>query len=164
MKYKEYKDLSSTTFIHFGNDQLLRGVTYNPSRGHLVNKPTKALWSSQYIKDSATKSTWEMYCLKNNLTKNTADFVFFRLKSNARILVIDRFEDLSNLEERYINKKLFNKKKFNETILNFENIYSDYHGIYVTQNGLKSCPIIFREWETESLALFTSDIIVKLNI
>lgn len=155
------QNLSSITFIHFGNSQLRSDFTYNPCNEFINNKPKDALWASIFTPETNTRSSWEEYCLNNNLQEKINDFVLFRLKSNAKILILNSFDELLNLNHKYINKEfIYNNPK---NVLNIKNISQDFHGLLVTQNCLQECPGIFGSWEVESIALFSSNIIVKLH-
>lgn len=159
-KYNTY--ISSITFIHFGNSTILSGLKYNSSNNFNLNKPQLALWACPYTNNQQFKSDWEEYCVKNNIKHKVSEYTLFRLKSNSRILVINSFSDLVNLDDKYIDKELISNSKITKNILNIKNIEDDFDGLFITKNGLSECSNIFYDWEVPSLALFSSDVIVKL--
>lgn len=156
--------LNNKNFIHFGNSTILSKLNYNPSKGFNLNKPKNALWASLYLDSKPYKSIWEEYCLKNKMSHKISEYTLFRIKTNAKILIINSFNDLFRIDEKYIHKNLISKNLITQNILKIDNIRNDFDGIFITQRGLEECSNIFYEWEVESLALFTSDVVVKLHI
>lgn len=154
--------ISSSTFIHFGNSTILTELEYNANKDFNLNKPKNALWASPYTHDKPYKSDWEEYCIRNKMSNKVSEYTLFRLKSNSKILIINSFSDLLSMDEKYIHKELISNDIVTQNILKIENITNDFDGLFISQKGLKECSNIFYEWEVESLALFTSNVVVKL--
>lgn len=158
--YSHY--ISCMTFIHFGNSTILTDLKYNPNKNFTLNKPLNALWASPYTPDKHYKSDWEEYCIKNRIANKVEEYTLFRLKSDAKILIIDSAKGLLSIDEKYIRKDFNFNTPITHNVLKIENIAIDFDGIFITEKGLQECKYIFPEWEVESLALFTSDVVVKL--
>jgi hypothetical protein len=96
----------------------------------------------------------------------------FELKSDARILIINSYEDLIKVQKKYSYQR--NKLPIfcQENLIDFESIERDgYDGVYLTENGNLECHNFRYEfiddsfmtapnlnsWDVESLVLFNLD-------
>lgn len=181
------KDLFDIVFIHMGND-FIQEMKYEFDYRHMImmNKPQNGFWGSKYTPGEKYKSSWDRFNSINNVKHNQGKYVLFKLKKCAQILVLD---DLSKLDDKYINKrimessleiqeKLFKTKstdseffellmKYNmmslsttEKLLNWPNILTDFKGVYLTEEALEGVfGQAFRYWDVESIVIFDTSIV-----
>lgn len=137
--------------------------------------PLGGFWSCEY-KDNFNISEWFYYMIDSGDSideKNIEEAVIFTLKDNARILVINDYEDLKKVISKYPSyHHLLNYYKdvtSKEESINFELLSKDYDGISINYHNLfnSNKTAVFTNWAVNTLLLFNLDVIdsyTKCNI
>lgn len=131
----------------------------------LLNKPDGGLWASCVYLDS-----WRMWCESENFRVSRLDtWTKFELRPDARILIINSYEDLIRIQEKYPYQS---SELPLGKLIDFESIEKDgFDGVYLTENGNLECHDFRYEftddsfmtapnlnsWDVESLVLFNLD-------
>lgn len=128
-------------------------------------KPFGGLWASPYIENGKFKSKWHefaSYGLPNTIYNYG---VLFNLKKNAKVYIIDTYEDFSNLlkdnKQSTELDELFNSPRF--SFLDFEKLAKTYDAIFLTSKGERETRYFRRAnlygWDVESLLVLNFDCI-----
>lgn len=145
-------------------------ITYDDFSNHFINKPFGGLWASPV----GSKFGWKDWCEReeSHLEKLKIPFKF-TLAPNAKIYVIDDFEDLKNISTRpnIGYKNLLHKgKKIERFNIDYGRLIEEgYDGLFVTYYASKNLrytqfPIQGIDcFECESLCLFNTDAVVPYN-
>lgn len=151
----------SNALVHYGSSKF-NPNKFTPIKNDSWNKPIGGLWTSP----QDTKYGWKQWnessgyktCDENN------SFTIL-LKKDAKIFVIDSYEDLKNapLRETVYNKVLRNT--FYSKILDFQEIAENYDAIWLTDKGQQqthtSSPLNLYGWDCESVLLLNTQCIEK---
>lgn len=137
-------------------------------RKSMLNKPDGGLWASSVHLDS-----WRVWCESEGFRESSLNtWTVFELKSDARILIIDSYEDLIKVQKKYSYQRSKLPIFCQENLIDFESIEKDgYDGVYLTENGNLECHNIrfeviddsfmtttnLNSWDVESLVLFNLD-------
>lgn len=128
--------------------------------------PLGGFWSCEY--SPLNISDWFDYVIDSGDSiedKNMQEAVIFTLKDNARILVINNYDDLKNVISKYPSyHHLLNYYKeitSREESINFELLSKDYDGIFINYNNLSNPnnTLVFSKWSVNTLLLFNLDVI-----
>lgn len=145
-------------FIHFGSDSLVE-IPLEPSYNGLLYKPCNGLWSCKYTPNSKHRSAWEEYCSNNQINwKNFSKYVLFKLKKDARILLINDTKDFGMVAEVFQNK--FEGWLSMPLGLDYHQISKYFDGIYLTKDGQMKNFFNLYGWDVESLVLFNLNKII----
>ncbi len=123
-------------------------------------KPDGGLWASEFIDDS---SDWINYVYTwKIIDEEYHQSIIFTLKNNTKIYIIDSYEDLLNIIDKYPIK--YENIRINHTFINFEVMSKDYDGIKMTKKGHIETSSIFLNpnlygWDCECILLFNLDCI-----
>ena len=122
-------------------------------------KPTGGLWTSTYTPNDEYPSAWVKWCIKEQ-PEWIKDINFFLLipKENVNVFIINSFDDLKYLCERFIWPKadsISDVKIF--APLDWEEIAEYYDGVMLTEKGERetrhSYPSLYG-WDCESTLWF----------
>lgn len=132
-------------------------------------KPLGGLWVAPYDLNGEYISKWHEF-LENEYyrTYNVTNGYFYEipLKKDARILIIDSYEDLENL----LTKNPDVQYKLNDNIFpDYEKLSTMYDMMYVTQKGVRETanfmrPINLSNWQFESGLIMNPEAIDIENI
>jgi len=149
------KDLSKCKFSHIINE-------------YGFCKPDGGLWASEFIDDSSDWINWLIY--ENDVFESNSHLkemanpcsIIFTLKDNAKIYIIDSYNDFLNIVEKY--KIVYENIRINHEFVNFEEMSKDYDGIKLTKAGCNNTSSIFLNpnlngWDCESILLFNLECI-----
>lgn len=129
--------------------------------------PNGGFWASDYINEFEI-SKWNkylQYATELAQKKDTAQSTIFTLKDNAKILKIEKQDDILLLSKKYPSYhhilgfiEDIDEKK---TCFDFEMLSKDYDGIYVDYKNIsrENKTIIFKDWIVNTLLLFNLDCI-----
>ena len=132
--------------------------------------PTGGFWSCKY--DKFKISEWFNYILDSNdliNSKKVNEAIIFKLKDNAKILIINDYNDLKQVINNYPSYhhllNFYTDISSKEESINFELLNKDYDGIYVNYEYFKhnNNTIIFNSWAVNTLLLFNLDAIDSYN-
>lgn len=181
-KNKEY------SFISFNKSGGIKKSKFKEIYSSFQNKPGGGLWASMYTPENKYISAWQLYIDSHRAEgvsprKASRCAVLFNLKNDAKIPVIDSWEDYKKIENAFSYKKIHEKMgtplpdDIPGDLIDYEIMSMFYDGIYVTKNGILDAGDIYwsdswwnmvhrHEWETnlisfgcESLCLFNLDCI-----
>lgn len=157
IKLATTKFLATTTFVHYGIKRLnLR--KFRKPKNISWNKPKNrtGLWASPLN----SNHSWYHAALEMGIRNHTPDeCVKFKLKRNARVLVIDDVSDLLNLV--YFNP--FGEGYSYMDAIDFEELTKTYDAIYLTEAGQwrtrLSHPHHLYGWDCECILILNKHVI-----
>lgn len=115
------KNMKDNIYIHYGHKKFDKEIFINIRNDNWV-KPIGGLWSS----DVNAEFGWKDWCKENNFRECRKNNSFkFKLKQNARVLVIDNSTQLNDLPKIDLPYKL------SWVTLDFEKIMKEYDAIEV---------------------------------
>lgn len=136
------------------------------------NKPDGGLWLSPRLGERSTwidfmeRDSWSPYDSPQLVTQTV------KLKSDARILQIDSYDDYAQILSAYLHMPegaLTNLGMFSQ-LFDFERLAQDWDGIYLTEEGqyaTRFSPTVngpsLYGWDLESLLLFNSECIAEVG-
>lgn len=104
---------------------------------------------------------WKEWCEKEEFFIGN-DLFTFKLKDNAKIYVVNNYEDLERISTL--------KDRFGRGSINFKELLANnYDGIYVTENAIKSLRFLKGNvqdlscWNVESVCIFNPNVIIPLS-
>ena len=148
-------------FISYGTDRFdvnqFRQPIFNSKRAMINNKPVGGLWASPINAEYG----WVDFCDSNSFhLKTLAKHFIFKLKTDAKIYVIDNEEDLRKIST------LPDMNYYDVLGINWE-LLREYDGVLVTDNG---CRLKFlngikglEAWDVASICIFNPNIIVPID-
>jgi hypothetical protein len=148
-------------FISYGTDMFdinnFRKPVFNSPRALMLNKPVGGLWASPINAEYG----WVDFCDRNAFELQTlAKHFIFKLKTNAKIYVIDNEENLRKIST------LPDKNYSTELGINWA-LLRDYDGVFVTDNA---CHLRFLNgikglsaWDVASICIFNPNVIVPID-
>jgi hypothetical protein len=151
-------------FISYGTDKFdlskIKPVKVDSVWGQIHNKPEGGLWASPV----GSNFGWADFCNRDAFHLKTLNKHFiFKLKSNAKICIIDTIDDL-------IKHSCFNKY-IEQYVLDIRNIVKEYDGIYLTYNAATKLRYGDDErrirgvdsWDVESICIFNPEVIEVID-
>ena len=146
--------------------EIFRNVL-RPLNNHEL-KISGGFWASEYISEICDISDWFTYLRANREIaerKNLNISTIFTLKDSAKILVIDKPEQIEELAKKY--PSYHHRLGYYEDGINkgltfdYEKLSQEYDGIYVNLSklGFKNTITTFEKWCVNSLLLFNIDCI-----
>lgn len=146
-------------YITFGRNALIKELWVQP-RNHHFNKPDGGLWACKYTPDKEYISSWQEWCNEESFNTGRMDIgVVFNLTDNARVYIIDKYNDLEWLMDRYNDNESFPSMP----TLDFEKISKDYDVIELTDKGQwetrLSRPLSLYGWDVECVLILNFDVI-----
>lgn len=134
-------------------------------------KPDGGLWASEFNNNLSDWIDWlnswvdadvEDSDIRKLANVKVGDSIIFTLKNNAKIYVIDSYNDLLNIIEKY--KIEYENIRINHVFINFEAMSKEYDGIKLTKTGCDITSNIFLNpnlngWDCESILLFNLECI-----
>lgn len=152
------KDMIFVSYLNGEYDQKsFKPIQYGGITATL-NKCHNGLWACPL------ESTygWKEWCEKEEFFIGNNLFTF-KLKDNAKIYVIDNYEDLEKISTL--------KDRFGMRYINFKQLLdNNYDGIYASENAVKSLRYIndgsiqdLSSWDVESLCVFNPNVIIPLS-
>lgn len=157
-------NISNIIFVAFGNDKFdinkVKPVDTNGIYTIMRNKPSGGVWASPLT----SKNGWADWCNSNEFRLKTLSKHFiFSLKPNAKIYVIDDFEDLKQIST-VPNYQLQQKS------INFDSLVKNgYDGIFVTANAASKLRYVGKvyagldTWDVESICVFNPEVIIPME-
>jgi hypothetical protein len=161
-------------YIHYGNNVYDPNKVIQNKQGYIGSKPDKGLWGSRIN----AKWGWKDWCKSEGYSQRFGlKFGFkFRLKSSARIFVINSLSDYLRMPEKYLisYQEQFDDKKY--ICIDWEKLSIDYDGLLLTYDGY--CEISdlldiperdgiyrksFNSWDCETLLVFSLDCISDIK-
>ena len=148
-------------FISYGTDEFdinnFRKPIFDSKRAMINNKPVGGLWASPID----AQYGWVDFCDCNSFhLKTLAKHFIFKLKTDAKIYVIDNEEDLRKIST------LPDMNYYDVLGINWE-LLKDYDGVFVTDNGrhLKNLNGIkgLEAWDVASICIFNPNVIVPID-
>ena len=139
--------------------------SWDDIKNEVFVKPFGGLWASCYIEKGEFKSQWHEFAVKGLSSKDYNYGVVFNLKENAKIYIIDTYDDFANLlkdnKESTELDELFKSLKF--SFLDFEKLATTYDAIFLTSKGERETRSMTRAnlygWDVESLLVLNFDCI-----
>lgn len=123
----------------------------------IANKCRYGLWACPIDSNFG----WKEWCEREDFPSGN-DLFTFKLKDNAKIYVVDNYEDLERISTL--------KDRFGRGSINFKELLANnYDGIYVTDNAVSSLRYIEGNiqdlscWDVESLCVFNPNVIIPLS-
>lgn len=152
------KDMIFVSYLKGEYDQKsFKPIQYGGTAATL-NKCHNGLWACPL------ESTygWKQWCEKEDFPLAN-DLFTFKLKDNAKIYVIDNYEDLERISTL--------KDRFGMRYINFKELLdNNYDGIYASENAVKSLRYIsnsniqdLSSWDVESLCVFNPSVVIPLS-
>ena len=125
-----------------------------PVRNTKFIKPVGGLWTSTYTPEEEYPSAWVEWCVREEPEWiKDVNFFLLVLKDNARVYVIDSFEDLKHLYSRFGISS-----EFRFTVMDWEEIAKHYDAVMLTEAGQVhtrfSHPLSLYGWDCESTVWF----------
>lgn len=159
----------NTEFIHFGYEKFNPSIiNFRPQSAlymeKCVHKPI-GLWASPRTNTENKNiytSDWSEWCDENDFNTGSLNKGFtFTLKGNAKILVINKPEDILP----YVKETCEGLNMFNLCEIDFERIYNEFDGMYVafSENYIKFHMSIFNGYDVDSLCIWNADVIENVN-
>lgn len=130
-------------------------------------KPSGGFWSSPFLGNLGI-SDWYTYLQDASSIARYKDLnqsTIFTLKDDAKILIIDTFEKILELAQKYPSyhhiQGFYNEITTTNTIFDFSKLSQDYDGIYIDYDKFmcQNKTIVFDKLSVNSLLLFNLDCI-----
>ena len=155
--------LSNIIWIAYGTDKFdskqSRPVDFYSLPCRTNNKPYGGVWASPL----ESKWGWADFCDSEEFRLRTLDTHYlFKLSPDAKIYVIDTFEDLKRVSTRYIQQDL-------SYGIDFPELGDKYNGIYVTYNAARTLRypgngiLGLQAWDVESICIWDDDVIIPIE-
>lgn len=139
-------------YIHYGHNEFDINKFEKVRNNSLIKtKPLGGFWASRLESDNG----WKDYCLFQGYEIDLDNFIIFTLKEDARILTIDRCEQLNKLPQ--LNK---NTRRKVVTELDFELLAEKYDAIEVLIGDNKELYFELYGWDVDSIFIINPNIIV----
>lgn len=167
-------NLLDKEFLFVGKEKL-EAIKFNKVKNNSINqfdRPTGGLWSCVFDENDEYKSQWVKFCCFNMNEWLTEKCVKFKLKEDAKILVVNSYEKVKSLVSEYprsmdeVKSNLFDLDK---KYVDFEKLSKDCDGIFVDFDWYRKFRLehnesaeyshIFEQWNVSSLLLFNIDCI-----
>ena len=157
----ETKYTKGMIFVSYLKDEYIqkafKPIQYDGTAS-ILNKCRNGLWASPI--DSIYG--WKQWCEEEEFPLGNNLFTF-KLKDNAKIYVIDNYEDLEKISTM--------KDKFGMRYINFKQLLdNNYDGIYASENAVVTLRYIDNDniqdlssWDVESLCVFNPNAIIPLG-
>jgi hypothetical protein len=157
----ETKYTKGMIFVSYLKDEYIqkafKPIQYDGTAS-ILNKCRNGLWASPI--DSIYG--WKQWCEEEEFPLGNNLFTF-KLKDNAKIYVIDNYEDLEKISTM--------KDKFGMRYINFKQLLdNNYDGIYASENAVVTLRYIDNDniqdlssWDVESLCVFNPNAIILLG-
>lgn len=179
------KDLLDRNWLSINKVDIMPECFLKPNNRNvdLSNKPYNGLWASTYLVDGDVKSDWHRFLLDNMRENIQTDAIIFKLKENVNICIINSYDTLAKVTEKYkLNKEdneelnVLMKSEFyiNKSFIDYEKLSEDYDGLYVSKQAIIETKHPFAKyslntWDVETLLLGNLECIdnyrkTKLNI
>lgn len=163
-------NMEKEVFRHYGSSKFDRDLFIPVTNMLLHNKPLGGLWACP-TKD--VDATWYEWSITQDFKTEKLDKHFdFTIKDNAKILVINDVEQLTDLPRTKIPEDLecvISSFSSNEDI-DFETLAKEYDGMLVYIYRSKEAPELFSGifyklygWDVDSLLVFNPDIIEEVS-
>lgn len=178
-----HKSIYDITFVSYGTNEFSKEKFKAPFMRNDINKPQHGFWGSPI--DSL--NGWGEWCDRENFHTDSLDkHVLFKIKKGSNIYIIDNEEDLDRVskeeglndiidglmgrfkcsyeEARSAALKLSNIGMYVKRIIDFDYLYNNYDGIFVTDNAVRKLRDVsngdgLNYWDVESICIFNPDII-----
>lgn len=156
-------NFSKMIFVAFGSNKFdldkVTPVDFANRQSKIINKVIGGVWASPLH----SKYGWAEWCNAEDFRLRTLSQHFlFTLKRNAKIYVIDTFDDLKKISTA--------KNILGQKCINFITLYQQkYDGIFVTANAVSALRndmygyAGLTSWDVESICIFNSDVIVPIE-
>ena len=153
--------------IHF-DEHKFKNAKQSDTRNFL-NKPDFGLWCSPINSNWG----WKDWCESEDF--RTAKLTFgtkFKLKDDAKLLVIDNYNDLLEALKKFGTYffEIYDKV----SILDFDSIIKEgFDGMYLTEEGNRQCHLPFggprwatdlNTWDCESLIIFKKEVMKDIEL
>lgn len=149
------KELSDTIFVSYGTKSFDEENFKTPHFNHLINKPRGGFWGSPIY----SKFGWADFCSREDFNvKSLAESVLFKVKSDAKIYVIDTKEDYRNIITT------ISDGGYRQEVIDFYKLSKNYDGIFVTSNAVSKLRFVpngqgLYTWDVESICIFNPNVI-----
>ena len=156
-------NVSKIIFVAFGSEKFdlnkVRPVNLSSKRTLMRNKPEGGVWASPLT----SKNGWADWCNSNKFRlKSLSQHFLFTIKPEAKIYVIDTFDDLKQISTL--------RNYSGEKAINFQMLYDNgCDGIFVTAKAASELRYVesgyadLYAWDVESICVFNSNVIVPVE-
>lgn len=146
--------LNEVVYIHYGHDRFLDPDPIR-NQDYYFTKPKGGLWASR--KDD--ESGWKNWCEKEEFRLDSFDRSFeFKLKDSARILMLDRLDQLDDLPKiNNADHPYIKGDTFSECCLDFEKLAQEYDAIELTNVGVFYWALY--GWDCNSILIMNPNIV-----
>ena len=157
LEAKNNSFIYNITFVSYGTNSFDRDRFKAPKMDDMLNKPHGGFWGSPLNSSNG----WGKWCDSEDFNLDSLDkHLLFKIKKGANIYIIDTKEDLDRISS---NKNMIGGA-FNMKTINFEYLYRNYDGIFVTSNAISelrhvSDGVGLYTWDVESICVFNPDVI-----
>lgn len=160
------RDVHATTFRVYGSDHFDRTKflpVRNGKSGWLPKPAAGGLYSSPL--DKPNSFTWHDFCVSEEFDLDELNKHFdFRLKPNARVLIVRSIEDLRRFGTHLIRKDDF--FDYDEFLINFVAIAREYDALAVIgyymydRDSMFNYPGCFYSWDVDTLLVLNPDAVM----
>lgn len=162
--------MDNKEYIHIGSPIITKDLFRQVLRplNNFLYMPSGGLYACEY-KGPQKISAWYNFLLSEeelSKQKNREVASLFTLKENANILLLDNYNKVFELTDKYpsYHQKLSYIFPITEdsTLFDFESLSEDYDGIYVNYHSFihdRPTTTIFNDWSVDTLLLFNLDCI-----
>lgn len=143
-------------YVHYGNDHFDESLFCRIRNREYSNKPFGGLWASPEESDI----TWKEWCDFEEFRKYDENDCFkFKLKPNAKVLVLECKDDLANLPRVEVDLTYISMN----IDIDFEKLAEDYDAIMVyIRRGKEYFDSLYHElygWDCDTLLVMNKEII-----
>ena len=129
------------------------------------SKPTGGLWLCPYLGND-NPSEWTDFVEENKMTKDISHITVFKLKEDARILILD---DPYEFEREYGEFIDYREGRLARSNIKFDEVKKEYDAFFVDGSVVTllsgvSCaftPVRLYGWDVESLYIMNPDILIE---
>ena len=142
-------------FIHYGSSKFLDDYWCNPVTSEYGSKPMcGGLWASP----TDAVFSWKDFCERDDFfTEDLKESFRFKLKDNARVLVMRNIKDLEKIPTT--DGEPFH---FLKNALDFEKLSKDYDAViaYLFEDGWDAhLRYVLTSWDVDSILVLNKDIV-----
>ena len=153
----EENKLKEMKYRHYGSKSFDPSLFENVKNENNWVKPLGGFWLSPI---NSSYFTWEDFCKGENFKVETlSEYADFKIKKDARVLILNTIESIKNQPEKYYN----NNQGFTSFVrFNYESIAKDYDAIFYDEISFDIRMAMYG-WDCTTLLVMNPDILEEIK-